>query len=118
MLNSNILLQHEDIFRHNSSSRIIPYINRNRSSTLLRNRSTGIIESKIYNTKESIEAIIYEILINEKVLANEKTDPFGAIYLCDLQPDTIDYSYIEKIRYFSKIRDVSDSIHFNDGMDD
>jgi hypothetical protein len=40
------------------------------------------------------------------------------ISLNDLKPDVIDYSYIEKIKDFSNIKDVSDTIHFNDGMDD
>ena len=59
------------------------------------------------------------IQVNDKIFSNEaEVNPFGAIYLCDLQPDNINYSHIEKIRYFSNITDVSDSIYFNDGMDE
>lgn len=62
---------------------------------------------------------MYEILIKEKLLENEwDINPFGSIYLCDLQPDNVDYSRIEKIKMFANIEDLSDSISFNDGMDD
>ena len=116
MLNKTTLLQPNN----SSSGRVIPFPNRKEKSTFFTNRSNGIIEPRHYNiTKEYIESLVYEILINEKIVAN-KTDinPFGAIYLCDLQPDNIDHSYIEKIRCFSNINDISDSIYFNDGMDD
>jgi hypothetical protein len=120
MTNNDTLLKNKDFPNNSSSGRVIPFPNRRRHSTFFANRSTGITEpGNNYNTKESIESLVYEILINEKILANEiEINPFGAIYLCDLQPDNIDHLYIEKIRYFSNINDISDSIFFNDGMDD
>jgi len=111
------LLQND--YSNNSSRRIIQFPNRSRHSTLSTNRSAGFFESKYYHTKESIESLVYEILINEKILNNDnEINPFGSIYLCDLQPDKVDQSCIEKIIYFSNINDVSDTIFFNDGMDD
>jgi hypothetical protein len=105
--------------KDSSTRRIIPFPNRRQYSASYASRSIGIIESQGYNTKEDIEAKIYEFIINKNLLENEKeTNPFGSIYLCDLKPDKIDYSYIEKIKIFSNIKDLSDTIHFNDGMDD
>ena len=120
MLHNAVLFQSKDSTHNSSSGRVFPFPNRGRPSTFYTNRSTGIVEPRYnYNTKEAIESLVYEILINEKILANEaETNPFGAIYLCDLQPDKIDHSYIEKIKYFSRINDISDSITFNDEMDD
>ena len=120
MQNNSALMQNQDFYNNNSSVRILPFLNRNRPSTSYTNRSTGIIERiNRYNTKESIESLIYEILINENLIESETgINPFGAIYLCDLQPDNINYSYIEKIKNFNNINDVSDSIYINDGMDD
>ena len=52
--------------------------------------SSGLIDSKDQITKETIEAIIYEILIKEELLKKEQNiNPFGSIYLCDLKPDNI-----------------------------
>jgi hypothetical protein len=69
--------------------------------------------------KESIEADVYEILIKEILMARDQDiNPFGSIFLCDLKPDDVDYSVIKKIKTFAKIKDLSDSIYFDDGMDD
>jgi hypothetical protein len=83
------------------------------------NTSLGLIDSKEQSTKESIEAIVYEILVKEKLLENEQDiNPLDSIYLCDLRPDIVDYSRIENIKIYANITDLSDSISFNDGMDD
>jgi len=120
MQNNSILMHNQDFYYNNSSVRVLPFLNRNRPSTSYTNRSTGIIEPiNRYNTKESIESLVYEILINENIIAAETgINPFGAVYLCDLQPDNVNYSYIEKIKSFNGINDISDSIYFDDGMDD
>jgi hypothetical protein len=84
--------------------------------------SNNVMNSKELNTeivKKLIESFIYEVFIKEKTLNNERdVNSFGSIYLCDLQPDYIDKSMIEKIRKFADVRDLSDSIFFDDGMDD
>jgi hypothetical protein len=112
-------LRREDTSRDTSSYRIIPFPKKSGSFYFPTTTSSGLINSGENTTKETIEALVYEIFIKEKLLDNEKEiNPFGSIYLCDLQPDSVDYSGIEKIKMFKNIKDLSDSISFHDGMDD
>jgi hypothetical protein len=101
-----------------TSCRVIPFPKRT-GIDFANTSSSGLIDSTDQITKETIEAIVYEILIKEKLLKKEQDiNPFGSIYLCDLKPDNIDYTKIKKIKIFANIQDLSDSIFFNDGMDD
>jgi hypothetical protein len=58
-------------------------------------------------------------MIKERILGKtQDANPFGSLYLCDLKPDIIEFATIDQIKLFSNIRDISDTITFNDGMDD
>jgi hypothetical protein len=108
-----------DIARDNSSCKIIPFPKRTGIDHIYNTTSSGLINSKDTITKEAIEAIVYEILIKEKLIRQERyINPFGSVYLCDLKPDSIDYAAVERIKLFSEIKDLSDTISFNDGMDE
>jgi hypothetical protein len=122
MLNTGAV-RYEYLSRDTFSYRIIPFQKKSGPfyvpNTTSEGFSLGLINSRENNTKETMEALIYEIFIKEKLLDNEKEiNPFGSVYLCNLQPDGVDYSRIEKIKLFENITDISDSISFNDGMDD
>jgi hypothetical protein len=106
-------------YMDNASCRVAPFAKRTGTDHIPTTASPALINSKDTITKEAIEVIVYENLINEKLLIQDHDiNPFGSIYLCDLKPDNVDYTVIEKIKMFSKIEDLSDSISFNDGMDD
>jgi hypothetical protein len=116
---NSVALKYADAFQDTSSSRIFLFPRKAGPSYLPNTTSSGLIDSKEYRTKEAIEAVVYEILIKEKLFEKDRDiNPLGSIYLCDLQPDIVDYSGIEKIKMFENIKDVSDSIFFDDGMDD
>ena len=59
-------------------------------------------------------------MIREDLLSQNKIDdPFGALYICDLQPDRVNRTDLMMLsRLASRIHDLSDEISFNDGMDD
>ncbi|MDR1211726.1 MAG: hypothetical protein LBK40_05800 [Spirochaetaceae bacterium] len=118
-MTNSAALKYADAFQDTSSARIFSFPRKVGPSYMPNTTSSGLIDSKEYHTKEAIEAVVYEILIKERLFEKERDiNPFGSIYLCDLQPDVVDYSRIEKIKMFENIKDVSDSIFFDDGMDD
>ena len=45
-------------------------------------------------------------------------DPFGAVYLADLKPDVIPWQTVSTLRSLYHVKDLSDSISFDDGLDD
>jgi hypothetical protein len=105
--------------RESTLCRIIPFPQKMGMGSVPRTDSSGLIGAQDQKSKEEIEAMLYEILIKEKLLRGEQDiNPFGPVYLCDLKPDEIDHARIERIKMFAAIEDLSDSISFNDGMDD
>jgi hypothetical protein len=99
---------------------IIPFPNLTKNnSKMSMTTSFGFTRSENAYIKELIESIVYEVMIKEKILGKtQDVNPFGSLYLCDLKPDIIDFTTIDQIKLFSNIRDISDTITFNDGMDD
>ena len=69
--------------------------------------------------KTLIESITLNVLIQKRF---EETlgvdDPFDAIYLSELRPDDIGQNDIRKIVSYSRIKDISDSIKFDDEWGD
>lgn len=45
-------------------------------------------------------------------------NPFDAVYLSELQPDNLDPAIATKLAALSHVKDLSSSIHFDDGLDD
>lgn len=45
-------------------------------------------------------------------------NPFDAVYLSELQPDKLHSAIITRIDALTHIKDLSSTIHFNDGLDD
>lgn len=112
------ILKYVNTSSDNVSCRIIPFPKRS-GIDFSNTSSSGLIDSKDRITKETIESIVYEIFLKEELLKKgQDINPFGSIYLCDLKPDNIDYAKIKEIKVFAHIQDLSDSIFFNDGMDD
>ncbi len=66
-----------------------------------------------------LEAYVFETIMAEQLdryLVQD--DPFGSVYLADLQPDLIEKSDVKQITFLSKIKDRSDELSFDDGWDD
>jgi hypothetical protein len=104
-----------------SENRVIPFPKKQVAPTT-DSLSTGLtnIGHLSREVKEYIEGIVYSAMIRDSLLSHSKlSDPFGALYICDLQPDKINRNDIVTLtRLSAKIRDLSDEISFNDGMDD
>jgi len=72
---------------------------------------------------EQLKPIIESYILNYyfKYLKSElrfKDDPFDAIYLSKLIPDTINKIDLGNLKKYSKVVDLSDNLSFNDGLDD
>lgn len=77
--------------------------------------SEPIFEDKL---KDLVEGYIADYLLDINLpLQSLIDDPFDAVYLADLQPDSIDISTTNELNSL-KILDMSDTISFNDGWDD
>lgn len=67
---------------------------------------------------------VLEAYVFERIMAEQldrylvQDDPFGSVYLADLQPDLIERSEVKQITLLSKIEDRSDELSFDDGWDD
>jgi len=69
--------------------------------------------------KALVEAYAVEAFFRDTILSQiPRSDPFDAIYLSELQPDAIGRCSYERLVEFSSIRDISDQIEFDDGLDD
>lgn len=69
--------------------------------------------------KNFIESVVYGVMVKEKILNQEmSTDPYEALYICDLEPDLLNIRNVKTLKAYSQIIDRSDEIRFNDGMDD
>jgi hypothetical protein len=71
--------------------------------------------------KEFIEGYIMDISIKNKeqsLYPSILDNPFDAIYLADLQPDAIPLHTIFNLDSLSNIRDLSNTISFNDDWGD
>lgn len=69
--------------------------------------------------KDMVEGYIADYLLNQNLtLQSFIDDPFDAIYLADLQPDSINMSTSNELNSLKNIVDLSDTISFNDGWDD
>jgi len=69
--------------------------------------------------RNALEAYVFERIMAEQLdryLVQD--DPFGSVYLADLQPDLIEKSDVKQITLLSKIEDRSDELSFDDGWDD
>ncbi len=69
--------------------------------------------------KGLVESAVLEAWMKVHFLDSEKVDdPFDAIYLAELPPDTIDSSKLDQIIKFADIEDLSDTVHFDDEWED
>ena len=104
-----------------SENRIIPFRKKQLSSKTDSLSSVftsmDIIEPEV---KNYFEGIVYSAMIRDALLSLTRIDdPFGALYICDLQPDRLNRKDFMLLSHLaSRIRDLSDEISFNDGMDD
>lgn len=48
----------------------------------------------------------------------DESDPFDAIFICDLRPDPVSRQDVERISRFSGIEDLSHKVQFDDEWDD
>ena len=83
---------------------------------------TQIFENKEFElgVKNMVESqIIARSYLDSIYKKTEPVDnPFDAVYLSDLEPDTINDRDILTLQSFAGIQDRSDTIHFNDGWDE
>jgi hypothetical protein len=75
------------------------------------------IESRM---KSAIESIVADAYITDQLrLRSEQVEnPFDAVYLSRLTPDPIGPQDIQHLMAYAHVEDLSDSIGFNDGLDD
>ena len=73
-------------------------------------RRIATLEDKV----EKLEALIKAQFLN----GDKVDDPFGAIYLAELPPDSLDNRNLNQINKFADIEDLSDTIHFDDEWED
>lgn len=69
--------------------------------------------------KGIVEASVFEAWMKFRFSDSEKIDdPFDAIYLAELPPDSI-YNYnLDRINKFASIEDLSNTVHFDDEWED
>lgn len=71
------------------------------------------------NLKSIIEAAMFEAYMRAKITIPQiDDDPFDAIYISELRSDTISSEVVENIVKFSNIKDLSETISFNDEWED
>lgn len=75
----------------------------------------GKMESKI---KSTFEGLIDDYVIRARESADDEESSFDAVYLADLQPDIINPETVSELESFSHITDLSESILFEDEVDD
>ncbi len=69
--------------------------------------------------KDLVEGYIADYLLNLNLLSQSIIDdPFDAVYIADLQPDSTHISTTNELNSLKNIVDLSESISFNDGLDD
>lgn len=117
-------LAYSEVLSTTSENRILSFpVKANYFATNSLLSDTFGIENKSFEVKELkelIEGIVFSAMIRETQISQSKlSDPFAALYICDLQPDRINQSDLTLLTKIStKIRDLSDELTFNDGMDD
>ncbi len=69
--------------------------------------------------KSLVESAVFDATIKARFLdVKEIDDPFDAIYLAELTPDDIHTADLDRIARYSSIKDLSDTISFDDGWED
>ncbi len=69
--------------------------------------------------KGIVESAVLEATMKARFLENEIVDdPFDAIYLAELAPDSIYNHDLDRITKYAKIEDLSNTIHFDDEWED
>jgi len=69
--------------------------------------------------KDIVESAVIEAWIKSCIFGNQEVDnPFDAIYLAELPPDNVHNDDLDRINRYTSIEDLSDTIIFNDGLDD
>jgi hypothetical protein len=69
--------------------------------------------------KAAVDAAVAEYFVYDYFAGiHFQTNPFDTVYISRLMPDAIAAADLDRIREFSHVRDVSDSIYFADHWDD
>ena len=81
------------------------------------NIPTNLFDNPEYeeHLKGIVESAVLEAWMKVRFLNSEKVDdPFDAIYLAELPPDSIYKHNLDRVNKFARIEDLSNTIYFDD----
>jgi hypothetical protein len=69
--------------------------------------------------RAALDAFVTESYVRNLLTGLRTSDsPFDAVFISKLTPDPITVADVSRVRAYANIRDLSDTLEFNDGWDD